>query len=158
MSAPMIHRRLRASYRSFEHLPTCAFTVISIPMPLPKGSKEWYVLLICYAVADDPNRGCNSHKILEYLSTGRVIVSNHVPDYAGRPDLIRMVPTTDNAPLALLFGETIRDVRMLNEPTFQAIRISHALCNTYAKQLDRIEQLIQRNGSSGGDVIWSANR
>jgi hypothetical protein len=100
------------------------------------------MMLICYATANDPNRGCNSHKILEYLSTGRVIVSSHVPDYSDRPELIRMVPTVDNTALPALFAETIRDLKALNSPTLRQARIRFALENTYAKQIDRVEALL----------------
>ena len=100
------------------------------------------VLLICYATANDPNRGCNSHKILEYLSTGRVIVSSHVPDYADRPELISMVPTVDNTGLPALFAETMRDLEMLNSHVRSQTRIRFALENTYAKQIDRVEEML----------------
>lgn len=96
------------------------------------------VLFLCYDTVADPNRGCNSHKILEYLSTGRVVVASHTSDYAGRPDLIEMLPTADNTQMLQLFESTIRDIATLNSDDKQRNRRAYAVDNSYAKQIDRI--------------------
>jgi glycosyltransferase involved in cell wall biosynthesis len=109
------------------------------------------LMLICYATANDPNRGCNSHKILEYLSTGRVIVSSHVPDYSHRPELIRMMPTLDNTDFPALFAETVHNIETLNNEASRQTRIRFALENTYSNQVDRIEELLD----SGSEIAAS---
>jgi hypothetical protein len=116
--------------------------------PLPPGVLarelgEMDVLLLCYNVAADPNRGCNSHKILEYLSTGCTIVANHVSDYAGRMDLMEMLPSADNTEMPQLFAGTVRDIVRLNAEELRLTRIAYALDNSYAKQIDRIEESLR---------------
>jgi glycosyltransferase involved in cell wall biosynthesis len=100
------------------------------------------LLLMCYDVADDPNRGCNSHKILEYLSTGRVIVANHISDYAGKLGLIEMLPSLDNTQFPRLFDHTVRNVVDMNRFDRQQLRLRHALDNSYAHQIGRIESAL----------------
>ncbi len=60
--------------------------------------------LVCYDVEKDQSKGTNYHKIIEYLSTGKVIVSNNVTTYAGREELVQMIAgRQSNAELPALF-------------------------------------------------------
>lgn len=112
------------------------------PDAIAGSLREMDLLLMCYSVLDDPNRGCNSHKILEYLSTGRTVVSNFVSDYAGRPDLIQMVSTRYNEALPGLFKEVVRNLNDLNSYERKKARIEYALDNSYERQLDRIKSIV----------------
>ena len=96
------------------------------------------ILLMCYSVARDPNRGCNSHKILEYLSTGNVIVANHVSDYAEQPGLIEMVPADGCRTLLEVFDAVLRDLEVHNAPSRRERRLRYTLDNSYPAQIDRI--------------------
>jgi len=96
------------------------------------------LLLLCYAVDRDPNHGCNSHKILEYMSTGRVIVANHVSDYSARPHLIEMVPADGSRTLADLFDSVVNDLERYNGSSYRERRLRYVLDNSYSKQIDRI--------------------
>jgi len=99
--------------------------------------------LICYDIAKDQSGGTNYHKIMEYLSTGKVIVSNNVTTYKDRPDLLQMTSRRDdNRELPALFTKVISDLANYNSPSLQAQRISHAADNTYAAQINRIEKLL----------------
>ena len=42
------------------------------------------LFLICYDIKKDQSKGTNYHKIMEYLSTGKVVVSNNVSAYSER--------------------------------------------------------------------------
>jgi hypothetical protein len=97
------------------------------------------LLLMCYAVATDPNRGCNSHKLLEYMSTGRAIVSNHVSDYADRPGLIEM-PVANAQPQAItkLFDAVVQNIQLHNGDEPRQRRLQYALDNSYSRQIERI--------------------
>lgn len=112
------------------------------PQVLANELGEMDLLLMCYKIVDDPNRGCNSHKILEYLSTGRAVVANRVSDYAGRPGVLEMLPTADNSQMSRLFANAVENIAQLNARTPRRVRLEFALANSYAKQIDRIEEAL----------------
>ena len=95
--------------------------------------------LVCIDPEADPNKGSNSHKILEYLSTGKVVISNYISSYSDKRDLIAMVDENSNSKLPDLFKKVISNLSSYNSIEFQKKRIEFALDNTYAKQIDRIE-------------------
>ena len=100
--------------------------------------------LICYDITKDQSGGTNYHKIMEYLSTGKVIVSNNVTTYKDRPELLQMTAQRDNnRELPALFKKVIGDLAQYNNPSLQEQRISHAADNTYAAQIARIEKFLK---------------
>ncbi len=101
------------------------------------------VFLICYDVRKDQSRGTNYHKIMEFLSTGKVIVSNNVTTYKDRPALVQMVKERDNNEgLPALFKEVIGHLDDYNRPARQEERRTFARDNTYETQIERIEKII----------------
>lgn len=100
------------------------------------------VLLVLIDPKKDINKGSNSHKILEYLSTGKVIVANHISTYANKKGLIEMVDEMHNENLPALFKKVIQNLNHYNSPELQKKRIEFALDNTYKKQIERIEKHI----------------
>lgn len=99
--------------------------------------------LICYDVRKDQSKGTNYHKVMEYLSTGKVIISNNITTYRERPDLIQMIQERDNNDkLPDLFNAVIDEIDRYNADSLREIRLSYALDNTYKKQIDRIEALL----------------
>lgn len=120
------------------------------PVPSFQLAKEIHRMdgfLICYDIAKDQSSGTNYHKIMEYLSTGKVIVSNNVSTYRDRPDLIRMVAEReDNRRFPALFRQVTADLDRLNAPDAQALRRAFAADNTYEKQVARIASLLPPSG------------
>ena len=101
------------------------------------------VLLICYDIKLDQSKGTNYHKVMEYLSTGKVIISNNITTYQAYPNLVCMVPSrSDNMGLPGLFKETINQIDQYNSEELMQERRAFAHNNTYRKQLDRISELI----------------
>ena len=98
--------------------------------------------LICYDVIKDQSKGTNYHKVLEYLSTGKVVISNNITAYKGKDDLITMVEERNNLGLCNLFTDVIENLNNYNSIEKQKIRKNFALNNTYSKQIERISQLI----------------
>jgi len=115
------------------------------PMYIPQELQNADVLLVLIDPQKDINKGSNSHKILEYLSTGKVIVANHISTYADKPGLIEMVDEMHNDKLPALFKKVINNLDYYNSPELQKKRIEFALDNTYAKQIERIEKIISEN-------------
>lgn len=95
--------------------------------------------LFLYAAASDMNAASNSHKLLEYLSTGKVVVGNYVSNYAGT-QLLEMCREQDKLPE--LFGEVMQNLDHYNSSAKQQERIRFALDNTYARQVERIQKLM----------------
>jgi hypothetical protein len=99
--------------------------------------------LICYDINKDQSKGTNYHKIMEYLSTGKVIISNNVSTYQGQPDLLQMTGEREhNRNLPALFREVMGDLDKYNSPALQQFRVEYSESNSYQKQIQRIEEII----------------
>lgn len=99
--------------------------------------------LISYDVIKDHCGGTNYHKVIEYISTGKVIISNNITTYQDRRDLIQMVEErTHNDKLPTLFEKVINNLNYYNSTELQTQRIAFAHDNTYQKQIDRIEKYL----------------
>jgi hypothetical protein len=90
--------------------------------------------------------GSNSHKILEYFSTGKPVVSHYMSTYR-HSTLIDMLPTADNSGYASLFSEVVDRVKDGEPEAMQEARIRFALDNTYSRHITYIEDLISRHHS-----------
>lgn len=111
------------------------------PAVLAAQFAEVDVFLICYDVQKDQSRGTNYHKVMEYLATGKVIVSNNITTYRDHSNLLRMVPERDsNEGLPGLFDKTILEISHWNAQALQQERKTFAGGNTYLHQVRRIEQ------------------
>lgn len=98
-------------------------------------------LLLCYDPQRDRNGGANSHKLLEYLATGRVVVANRVGDYVARPGLLEMLPSEVNEGYIELCGSTFASIASLNSREQRARRRQFALRHTYEQHAERLERL-----------------
>ncbi len=113
---------------------------------LAKGLANMDAFLICYNIKKDQSNGTNYHKIMEYLSTGKIIISNNVTTYQKHPSLIQMTAEReDNNLLPTLFQKVINNLEYYNSKKFREERISFAKDNTYSKQLDKIESFLENN-------------
>lgn len=101
---------------------------------------QFDIFLVCYDNKNYPIEVSNTHKIIEYLSTGKVIVSNKIPLYENK-GLIEMVE--DNSQLVYKFKEVIENLSYFNSEDKIKQRILYANENTYFKNLSRIESLIK---------------
>ena len=88
----------------------------------------------------------NSHKILEYLSTGKTVVSSQIASYAGRDGLLEMPKDDDDSRLPDILRDTLSRLDALNSPDRQRRRREFALDNTYARQIDRIRAFLETVG------------
>jgi glycosyltransferase involved in cell wall biosynthesis len=101
--------------------------------------------LICYDVQKDQSRGTNYHKVMEFISTGKIVVSNNVTTYRQRPDLIQMVDSRENnEQLPALFKKVAGSLDHYNSPELQAVRKAFARDNSYVRQVDRIEAILDQ--------------
>lgn len=109
------------------------------PGQLAEGLKRMDALLICYNIKNDQNH----HKVLEYLGTGKVIISSFMSSYHNNPDLIEMVKAKDNnEELPGLFSTVINNLNVYNTAEKQQKRIFFAKQYTYESQLKKIEDFL----------------
>lgn len=112
-----------------------------LALELPKMD----AFLICYDVQKDQSKGTNYHKVMEYLSTGNVIISNNITTYSKEKDLMQMIADRNsNDSLPTLFSKVIEHIEMHNTEFLREKRRNYALDNSYANQVQRIEHLLQK--------------
>ena len=112
---------------------------------LPAEFNRMDAFLICYDVQKDQSKGTNYHKIMEYLSTGKVIISNNVTTYSNKPGLVEMTTERNtNKHLPALFKKVIENLATYNSAILQEQRKAFAAGNTYSKQVETIEQLLKK--------------
>lgn len=101
--------------------------------------------LICYDIEKDQSKGTNYHKVLEFISTGKLIISNNITTYADYPDLVQMTPSRNsNEGLMELFGNCIYRLEYWNSPDKMLLRKEFARDNSYTRQLERIDDILSR--------------
>jgi hypothetical protein len=99
------------------------------------------LFLFLYSPSKELNGASNAHKLLEYLSTGKTVVSTHVSNYAGTDLLVMSGPDGEDE-LPELFDATIKDLVRHNSADRQRIRMGFALDNVYPRQVDRILEFV----------------
>jgi len=110
------------------------------PAKLAEGLNKMDALLICYRIKNDQNH----HKVLEYLGTGKVIVSNYMSSYSKEDsDLIYMVNNKEaNDGLPELFNRVISNLDYYNAPELTEKRKKFARQYSYSNNLKRIQEFI----------------
>jgi hypothetical protein len=112
---------------------------------LAEGLRRMDILLICYAIKNDQNH----HKVLEYLGTGSVIISNHMSSYANVPGLLEMPGSTEsNKELPVIFQRVVDNIEYYNSEELRQKRIRYAMDHSYLKNITRIEAFINNNITS----------
>jgi|GEM_PF-200072 hypothetical protein len=102
---------------------------------------EMDAFLFMYSSRTEMNGASNAHKLLEYISTGKAIIATHVSSYAGT-DLLEMSEPGEERRLPELFDTVVRELAVYNSPERQIGRIRFALDNTYARQVERVQEFI----------------
>ncbi len=137
------------SEKTFEFIEYCknqpnvALRGVVEPALLSKEMEKFDASVFIENPQKDVNKSANSHKLVQYLRAGKVIISNHVSSYRNKRELIEMVDEMHNDNLPALFKKVIRNLQYYNSKELQAKRIEYALSNTYEKQIDRIEILLK---------------
>ena len=108
---------------------------------LARDLLEMDVFLFLYSSSLDMNGASNSHKLLEYLSTGKVVVSTFVSNYKDY-DLLSMVKKEEELPD--LFNRVIENLSFYNSKEKQRLRIEFALENKYSNQIGKIREFIYK--------------
>jgi glycosyltransferase involved in cell wall biosynthesis len=105
--------------------------------------KEANLFWFCYDTESNAMwDGSNSHKILEYLSTGSPVVSHYVSFYKDT-GLLAMLPSKYNNGYLQLFNETAALVIAGEQKEDVQRRLQYALTNKYELNIEKIEGFIE---------------
>lgn len=100
--------------------------------------------LVIYDYKYDKNECSNSHKIMEYLSTGKPIISTRISMYDGL-NLFPMLDTFDNTLFPGFFRHQLSNWKSISNYEFHKARILFANQNVYNK---KIYQIISDNSET----------
>jgi len=106
--------------------------------------EEMDIFLLCYKPDYINYHGENSHKVLEYLSTGKVLVSTYLTIYKDT-ELFEMSPYDKNEELVSVFEKVINAIDEYNSLSRSELRKNFALDYTYDKNLIRISKMISNS-------------
>ena len=98
------------------------------------------ILLLCYDTENYGVEASNSHKIMEYLASGRSVISTRVREYEDQPELILMPDA--NSGLPALLQKVALELSHFNSIVMQERRKHFARKHTYPSQLERVDNLI----------------
>lgn len=104
-----------------------------IPIELSKMLQQMDAFLICYDINKDQSKGTNYHKIMEYLATGKVIISNNVTAYQNKRLIEMPESRCDNGELPNLFSTVIANLDYYNSEVKMQERIKFAKSNLYSE-------------------------
>jgi len=104
-----------------------------------------FPFIICYCIIRDHSKGTNYHKILEYLSTGKIVISNNITVYKDKPNFVQMpFSRENNKGLPGIFRNVLKEIDLFNEADKQLERQMFAIKNSYENQILRIEEHINK--------------
>lgn len=98
------------------------------------------ILIMAYLADDHRDQLANPHKILEYLGTGKPIVSTFTAEYSDKRDLLYM--SHSNSDWLSVFEYVSSNMSECSSELLVSMRKEFAMQNTYDKQIDRIQELI----------------
>lgn len=107
------------------------------PDALAAAYEEMDGFILCYKPDYKDYHAENSHKVFEYLSAGKVMVSTYLRLYKDST-FINSSPKDRNELFIDVFEETVANLSFFNDAALQQKRIKLALDNTYEKQVARI--------------------
>lgn len=114
------------------------------PDIVAKEIQEIDGFLFCHEVHPE-NKMHNSHKILEYLSTGKMVITTPLLAYKDTPDkLVLMYKEISNANFPDYFKKQIIDIEINNDIEIQKMRVLWALKNSYANQIRIINDWVEK--------------
>jgi glycosyltransferase involved in cell wall biosynthesis len=100
------------------------------------------ILLLPYKFRGYEKELTNSHKVLDYLRSGRVIVSSYLEDYGDRAHLLEMAH--DLREFQDVFSQVVAKISQYNSEENIKARIDYASQHSYTKRLAEIDELVQQ--------------
>jgi len=113
------------------------------PNIVAENLKVMDVNIVLYKSRDNVDQLANSHKILEYLNGGGVVVASYLKDYADKQDIIEMIDIDGDYPA--FFASIIKNLDFYNSEEKKRLRRDFAMQHSYEKKLDEIFKIINSN-------------
>lgn len=113
---------------------------------LPEHIKCMDAFFLCYKSTPE-NLITNSHKILEYMSTGKIIISTYVHEYQNST-LIEMCENSSNENFLNLFDKVVSNLDYFNSFEHQLKRKKYVEEHSYSSNIALIEVIINKNNLS----------
>lgn len=99
------------------------------------------ILLVCYSFTNNIFHNDNTHKLLEYLSTGKPIISSPIKAYEDYHELISFIDFENDDYISKI-DNIINNYSIYNSDEKRKQRMELAISNSYQKQIERIENII----------------
>jgi glycosyltransferase involved in cell wall biosynthesis len=132
-----------AFIQRLEALPNCHLRGVLGTDELAEEMKEMDAFLLAYRVHPTESDLSNSHKLLEYLSTGRVVIASPLSEYAdAAPDVFRFAFDNDISSFQSTFADMLSRLEELNSAALVRTRRNIALANTYRHHWQFIRALL----------------
>ncbi|MCC7523898.1 MAG: hypothetical protein IT250_03690 [Chitinophagaceae bacterium] len=112
------------------------------PGALVEAFSEIDCFLLCYKPDYKNYHAENSHKVFEYLSTGKLLITTYLSIHHGNP-LMLMSSKDKNEEMVSIFCDSMQALEMHNTIELQKERIHLSLKNTYSEQIKRIGDLLR---------------
>lgn len=120
----------------------CYFTGSLDEDNLIKKLNEMDMLIYYYKSDNDTYLSDNSHKVLEYLSTGKIILGNQLLAYQNNNLLIQ---ASNNIEWLNLFNEIVNNTSKFIDEAKYKERIEFAISHSYKNQLNKISNYLIQN-------------
>ena len=104
-------------------------------------TKDIDLWLVCYDIARRPDAAINAHKVLEYLATGKAVLSNYISAYEGAR-LLHMPATRSNDDMPAILARVLADPERTNSAAEMARRAAFALEHSYSANLDLMNRFL----------------
>lgn len=109
---------------------------------IPTILKKIDINLLVYRSEEYMEQLANSHKILEYLYSGKVTVATYTDEYKDKRYLLEMVD--DSSIFIDKFEDVVKNLDVYNSKEKQQQRIAFAKSNSYEKQLEKILKYLKQ--------------
>ena len=130
-------------YKNLQDKPNVIFTGSLYNSELVQKINQMDLLLYNYISDNQSYFGDNSHKILEYLSTGKIILGTQLLAYKELTDLVIQV-NTDNEFISK-FDEIVNDTSKFYNKDIYKRKIKFAIANSYENHIVNIEKILIQN-------------
>jgi hypothetical protein len=120
----------------------CIFHGILGKRELALELNQMDAFLICYDPKKGQSSGSNSHKILEFLSTGKVIFSSHFSYYEGTNLFVMNENQSNQQNFISLFKLVLDDLQNLNSEIVFGVRIDYCHKFSYTRNCESILEYV----------------
>ena len=129
------------AFQQLKRLPNVTFTGLKTKEELIPLVRAADLLTFCFNTDRKMLERANPHKVLEYLSTGNLMVGTWTLEYEAHQHLLLMAPDPKSYPI--VFRDAVSRYAELNTAELRAQRIAFAQARTIPHLLERINTMVK---------------